>query len=136
TITGGSGTGYINASTGNQTISLGSGAATVLAASGDHVSAGSGAATIIFGPGTATVDLGINHGPATLAESDGPGADTVMGFNETQDAITLGSHDTITAVMNSAQPSSVISNSTILTFADGSQLTLVGVAEIHPGFFK
>ena len=119
-----SGTAFIDATAGAEAIELGAGAATVVAAHGDHIRAGSDASTIIFDSGDVTVDLGLNHGSATLRLLGSAGRDTVTGFTVGQDFITLPSHDRVIAFMNTARPSDEFPSSTLLSLRDGSQLTL------------
>jgi hypothetical protein len=136
TISAGTGSSIIDARAGGQAVTLGGGDATVFGGVGDTISAGTGLSVIVLGQGAETIDLGASHGGASLVENGASGGDTVTGFTENHDFISLSSYDTVTAVMGSAQASSAIPNSTMLTFQDGTQLTLVGVTSTHSDFFR
>jgi Ca2+-binding RTX toxin-like protein len=138
-LTGGFGSATINALAGNDSVKLGAGAATVFAAQGDTVTAGTGSSMIVVGSGAVSVSLPGGHGAATIGDVGIFGSDTVTGFTPGQDKIFFsgqddspgGSRDQVIA----AQSHPTI-GSTVLSFPDGTTMTLVGIASVDQTFFK
>ena len=117
---------------GNDTLAGGTGNATIFAGPGDTVNAGTGTFEIHLGSnvtGSETVDLSAQGagGGSLRDDSVAGGAGTtatVTGFNTATD--TIGSATSFTG--GSFQGTSVVSGgNTIVTFVDGSVLTIVGV---------
>ena len=145
TITGGTGGLFIDAVT-KSAISAGTGGTTVLGGDNDVVhDSGSGPLSVdimsrsgIFpltaGSGAETVDLGAGHGPTTLRDTSvwggsGPLATTtVTGFSTTHDII--ASDTSVTSNGHFEGTSTVSGGNSILTFVDGSKMTLVGITDI------
>ena len=136
TITGQSGSMYVNAQLGSQTVTGGSGAATVLGGNLDVIVGGSGSLRVdITAKRSGSEQITLGTGADVLRDVSNPGgtgpaaATTVTGFNTTLDTIASA-----TSVLPPTQFGTVISSSTggntTLTFADGSTMTLVGVASI------
>jgi Ca2+-binding RTX toxin-like protein len=138
-LTGGMGNATVNALAGNDTVTLGSGPATVFAAQGDTVTAGAGTSLIAFGSGAVNVSLPGAHGAATIGDVGIQGTDTVTGFTQGQDLIffngqtdtTGGTRDQVIAAQTHPTASS-----TLLTFPDGTTMTLVGISAVDKTFFK
>jgi Ca2+-binding RTX toxin-like protein len=138
-LTGGLGNATINALAGNDTVTLGSGMATVFAAQGDTVTAGAGASTILVGSGAVNISLPGGHGAATIGDVGTNGTDTVTGFTQGQDKIFFqgqsntpgGTRDQVIAAQQ--HPTA---NTTVLTFPDGTTMTLVGITNVDQTFFK
>jgi Ca2+-binding RTX toxin-like protein len=138
-LTGGKGNATVNALAGNDTVTLGSGPATVFAAQGDTVTAGAGTSTIVVGSGAVNVSLPGAHGAATIGDVGTQGTDTVTGFTQGQDLIffngqtdtTGGTRDQVIAAQTHPTASS-----TLLTFPDGTTMTLVGISAVDKTFFK
>jgi len=132
TIAGGSGTTYIDAILGSQSITGGSGAAMVQAAAGDTVAGGTGTLQVFLDSdqATTTVNLGAGHGAATLADlsvAGGKGsAISVSGFATATDII--ASPSSVSSTNTFLGTSSSIGGNTTLTFVDGSTMFLAGVA--------
>ncbi|HXO03714.1 MAG TPA: NF038122 family metalloprotease [Stellaceae bacterium] len=125
TIAGGSGTVFVDASTGNQSVTAGSGSDTIWGGPGDTIAGGSGAALIGLGAGAEFV--GDNGTPN--------GTDTVAGFNEAAgDRIFFPNESPgrISAVLASA---TTVDGNTTITFADGSTLTLDGIGHVDSSYF-
>jgi Ca2+-binding RTX toxin-like protein len=142
-LSGGNGSALINALAGNDTITLGSGDATVFAAQADSVTGGFGSSVIAFGAGAVNVSLPGGHGAATIGDVGTQGTDTVTGFAQGQDLIFFqGAHaGGLTPTQNLLSATSTTVNgtaSTVLTFPDGTQMTLVGYSpsQINDTFFK
>ena len=126
TITGGSGAEFIDGTQGNQSITLGSGSATVWGGAWDTISGGSGQGTI-----------GLTSAPEFIgANVAGGGSDTVSGFDVANgDRIILPNANA--SAINAVVSSAVSANGgTMITFANGSTLTLVGVSQINSSFFS
>jgi hypothetical protein len=130
---------------GNDTVTLGSGAASVFGAQSDTINAGPGASTVVLGSGAESINLSAGHGSANLFEIGVTGTDTVTGFTETigpgtGDFININhSTDTVTAIMSGATSTTVNSTpSTVLHFHDGTTMTVVGFSpsQVHSDFFK
>jgi Ca2+-binding RTX toxin-like protein len=138
-LTGGLGNATVNALAGNDTVTLGSGAATVFAAQSDTVTAGAGTSTIVVGSGNVNVSLPGGHGAATLGDVGTSGSDTVTGFTQGQDLIFFGGQDnsaggsTDQVIATQTHPTA---SSTVLTFPDGTHMTLIGVSAVDKTFFK
>jgi Ca2+-binding RTX toxin-like protein len=138
-LTGGLGNATINALAGNDTVTLGSGMATVFAAQGDTVTAGAGASTILVGTGGVNISLPGGHGAAQIGDVGMTGTDTVTGFTQGQDKIFFqgqsntpgGTRDQVIAAQQ--HPTA---NTTVLTFPDGTTMTLVGITNVDQTFFK
>jgi hypothetical protein len=138
-LTGGLGNATINALAGNDTVTLGSGAATVFAAQGDTVTAGAGTSTIVVGSGGVQVSLPGGHGAATIGDVGISGNDTVTGFTPGQDLVFFsgqsnspgGTRDQVIAAQT--HPTAA---STVLAFPDGTTITLVGITNVDQTFFK
>ena len=138
-LTGALGNATINALAGNDTVTLGSGMATVFAAQGDTVTAGAGSSTILVGSGAVDISLPGGHGAAQIGDVGTAGTDTVTGFTQGQDLIFFsgqsnspgGTRDQVIAAQQ--HPTA---NTTILTFPDGTTMTLVGITNVDQTFFK
>ncbi len=133
TVSGSSGTTYIDGILGLQSITAGSGATTVQGAIGDTVTGGSGTllAYLNSDQATTTVNLGTGSGVATLQDvsvAGGKGsAISVTGFAAATDIVgSTQSVDTSDKFLGSSTSDG--KGGTILTFLDGSKMTLAGVA--------
>jgi len=147
-IVGGSGSLSIEGGLGGSTINAGTGGTTIDGAPGDNIgnfaggtmlvdindqSAHGGAASI-QGGGAETINLGAGHGATTLRDvsvQGGQGQEagtTVTGFSPSSDVI--ASQTSVNAGDHFIGTSQVSGNSTILTFKDGSTMTLAGITDI------
>lgn len=148
-ITGGSGSLVVEGGVTASTISAGTGGTTVAGGNNDVIantvggtllvdiysqSKASGDSPSTAGSGSETVNLGAGHGATTLqdiAVANGTGslaATTVTGFSTTTDVI-----ESKTSVSPSGDflgTSTTSGGNTILTFTDGSTMTLAGVTDI------
>ena len=138
TLFGGSGADLIVAGSGRDVVVAGSGAATIVAGSGaDAIFAGAGGGVILGGAGEAYVRVG--SGAAELFT--GAGA-ALIGVEAGQSGGRLVVHgfragvDRIAAQGFAAAPSVAAgSGGVVLTFADRTQVTLLGVASLPGGVF-
>ena len=127
TVIGGSGTEFIDADLGNQSIVGGSGNTTIWGGAGDTIqgASGSGHALIGFAGGNQTAwDNG-----ATSTGNEG-----IFGFSQpTGDRISLNSAtENASTVVGTASTSG---GNTTVTLSDGSHITLLGVSSINTSFF-
>jgi hypothetical protein len=133
TITGGGGTTYINGILGSQSITAGSGATTVQAATGDTVTGGSGPLQVFLESNQAstTVNLGAGHGTTSLRESSVVGgkgsAVSVTGFATVSDIVQ--SSTSVLAGKFLGSSASDGKGGTILTFLDGTTMSLAGISD-------
>ena len=135
-IGGGSGSTSINAIAGSEAITVGAGATTVQAGSKDTVTANAGTGTLLVDldsdQSTTTINLGGGHGAATLRDVSVTGGstaqDSVTGFSTATDVIASKTsvNSSGTFLGTSASDGK---GGTILTFLDGVQMTLAGVAD-------
>ena len=139
----GSGNDTVDASTttAGVTVDTGAGADSVLGGSGnDTIVAGIGEDTVAGGAGNDVIDLGADADRDTVVLADGDGADTVSGFDMTDsgDGTTVDQLDVSGLTDASGNPVSVEdvivtdtngdgTGDAILTFPDGTTLTLTGV---------
>jgi hypothetical protein len=137
---------------GNDTIVAGSGPMTVFGGGGDSITGGSGALLVdinsqdrvhgkspsIAGSGSEMIDLTASSGAATLRDvsvaggSGDAAATTVMGFS---DAEVIASKTSVSHAGEFLGTSSVSGGSTILTFTDGSTMTLAGITDLSQVHF-
>src|SRR5262249_38889449 len=88
----------------------------------------------IAGSGQETVSLGVSHGATTLRDLSVPGgsgelaATTVTGFSTLTDVIASKSSGSPSGEFRGT--SSVSGGATLLSFRDGSTMTLVGITDI------
>lgn len=146
TITGSTGSMFVNAGV-SDSVSGGSGATTVNGANLDTITGGAGTLTAnitatnpavsssIPGSGNETINLSAGHGAATLTDvdvSNPPGTTltgatnttSVTGFATATDKIASGTSDPSGTFLGQSK---VVGGNTLITFLDGSQMTLVGV---------
>jgi hypothetical protein len=148
TVVGGSGNIYVDASSGSESVTGGSSTVNVTipsleTASGGSAIQGGSLDTIVGGSGTLqlyinsnvgaeTVNLGAGHGAAALRDIDvgAAGAGTsVSGFSTASDAIqSRTSVDPQNVFLGTSQSDG--HGGTILSFVDGSTMTLAGVASV------
>jgi hypothetical protein len=148
TITGGSGPLSVSG-VNDSKITTGTGPSTVIGGNNDTITDAVGGALLldiesrskihgespsIAGSGAETVNLGAGHGPATFRDISVPGgtgplaATTVMGFSTPTDFI--ASKTSVSAAGQFLGTSSVSAGNTVLTFVDGTAMTLVGITDI------
>jgi hypothetical protein len=135
-ITGQSGSMYVDAQLGSQTVTGGSGAATVLGGNLDAIVGGSGTLRVdITANRSGSEQITVGSGLATLRDVPNPAGTgaaavtTVTGFglnalNVIASATSVNSSNAYTATSSST------GGNTTLSFADGSTMTLLGVASI------
>jgi hypothetical protein len=147
-IVGSSGSLSIEGGLGGSTIEAGTGGTTVDGAPGDSIGNfadgkllidindqnAHGGNAAIQGGGAETISLGADHGATTLRDvsvQGGQGSEagtTVTGFSPSSDVI--ASATSVNASDHFIGTSKVSGNSTILTFKDGSTMTLAGITDI------
>jgi hypothetical protein len=149
TVTGSSGSMSVEGGSGDAMIVAGTGGTTVEGGKGNVIdNSGSGTllvelnsqstsptvASALQGSGAETVDLGAGHGATTLrdvsvAGGTGPLAETtVTGFATTTD--TIASATSVSPTGTFLGSSETSDGNTVLSFIDGSTMTLVGITDI------
>ncbi len=148
TITGKGGSLSVEGGVGGATINVGIGGTTVDGGNSDVINnPGNGTLLVdinsrsashkgssITGSGSETINLGAGHGATTLRDvsvSGGTGplaATTVTGFSTSTDVI--ASANSVAADRDFLGTSTISGGNTILTFRDGSTMTLVGITDI------
>jgi len=144
TVTGRSGSLSVQGGIGGATINAGIGGTTVEGGKGDFTNnLGTGTLLVdidsrtgssIKGSGSETVNLGAGHGGTTLRDvsvqgGSGPLASTtVIGFSTSTDKI--ASVTSFASAGNFLGTSAISGGNTILTFRDGSAMTLVGITDV------
>lgn len=133
-ITGGTGNITVSGAGIDTSITGGSKETSVIAASGDSVTGGSGTLNVDFDSdqSSTTVDLSKGAGAATLRDvsvTSGTGQVSVTGFSTSIDAIaSKTSVDSTGTFLGTSKSDGA--GGTILTFLDGTQMTLAGVSDI------
>ena len=132
-VVGGSGTNTINDATGGgATLVGGAGATTIIAGAGDSVVAGTGALEARIRDdisGTSTIDLSAAAVADVVRDVSVAGAGataSVIDFDTTLDRI--ASATSVDGTNTFLGTSTVVGSDTVLTFLDGSTMTIVGVA--------
>lgn len=136
TITGRSGSLLVEGSIGGARINAGIGGTTVEGAMSDvinNLNSGTLLVEINSRTGSETVNLGAGHGATTLRDisvsggTGSPAATTVTGFSTTTDRI--ASATSFGSGANFLGTSAISGGNTLLTFRDGSTMTLVGITD-------
>lgn len=129
TIAGGAGSVFVDGTRGDQLITVGSaGSETIWGGNGDTVFGGAAQGLIGFStvPGAGAEFFSDNSTTAATA------IDTVAGFSQADGDRVLLNGASATPVIASAQTAA---GNTTITFADGSQLTLLGITSVNNTFF-
>jgi hypothetical protein len=125
---------YLNAISGKEQVNVGGGATTVQAATGDTIGGGAGTMLAILDSSAAstTLNLGATHGVATLRDNSVTGgkgdAVSVTGFATATDVVASATSVSATNTFLGTSKSDG-AGGTILSFLDGSTMTLALVAD-------
>lgn len=134
TIAGGSGTLSVDGSAGRERITAGSGQSTIVAAQHDTVIGTSGDPTIELGGGPSTINLG--SGADYIVDKGIKSSATVTGFDQIGGDRISFAGETTALINHVVATAKSTATHTIVSFPDGTTLTLLGVRHIDATFFK